>query len=91
LERHIKHVCGCFRRSSASDALPFANGLSSSLVCKREVRFSPYLLNNFRMKQWIALIFVQQILEAHDSVEQARESDLEGVVFIGAEIEAGTW
>ena len=43
------------------------------------------------MKQWIALIFVQQILEAHDSVEQAHESDLEGVVFIGAEIEAGTW
>jgi hypothetical protein len=49
------------------------------------------LLNNFRMKQWIALIFVQQILEAHDSVEQAHESDLEGGVFIGAEIEAGTW
>jgi hypothetical protein len=40
------------------------------------------LLNNFRMKQWIALILVQQILEAHDSVEQAHESDLEGGVFI---------
>jgi hypothetical protein len=29
------------------------------------------LVDNVRMKQWIAMILVQQILEAHGSVEQA--------------------